>query len=152
MDKATDYEFYDFDLDSSRFKSPFDRRPLVGPRPRRRKNAAKRTLRLVGSSDPDYVRQCGLLTATHSEITRPFSLHAVDGHVLIVRVAWHAPRLVDLQRRQTATAVVDLVLVNRCLGSPVTRGKGHGGRVVSIDLTDPAWAETTREEARCVEL
>ncbi|KAF0894427.1 hypothetical protein E2562_038997 [Oryza meyeriana var. granulata] len=58
MDEAMDYEFYDWNLRSYRFKSPFDRRPLIGPRERSRKNAAKCTLRLVGSSDPDYLLQC----------------------------------------------------------------------------------------------
>ncbi|BAS90336.1 uncharacterized protein [Oryza sativa Japonica Group] len=58
MDEQMDYEFYDWNLRSYRFKSPFDRRPLVGPRERCRKNAAKRTLRLVGLTDPDYLLQC----------------------------------------------------------------------------------------------
>ncbi|KAK3141890.1 hypothetical protein QOZ80_4BG0339530 [Eleusine coracana subsp. coracana] len=59
MDKAVDYDFYEDDeLRYSRFKSPFDRRPLVGRRPRLRKNEGKRTLRLVGSSNPEYMRQC----------------------------------------------------------------------------------------------
>jgi hypothetical protein len=34
MDEQMDYEFYDWNLRSYRFKSPFDRRPLVGPRER----------------------------------------------------------------------------------------------------------------------
>uniref|UniRef100_J3M035 Uncharacterized protein n=1 Tax=Oryza brachyantha TaxID=4533 RepID=J3M035_ORYBR len=59
MDEAMEfYEFYDWNVRSYRFKSPFDRRPLIGPRERRRKNEAKRTLRLVGSSDPEYLLQC----------------------------------------------------------------------------------------------
>ncbi|XP_025825622.1 uncharacterized protein LOC112901024 isoform X1 [Panicum hallii] len=64
MDRAVDYDFYDDnDLRYVRFKSPFNRRPLIGRRPPLgvsacRKNAGKRTLRLVGSSSPDYLRQC----------------------------------------------------------------------------------------------
>ncbi|XP_062184894.1 uncharacterized protein LOC133888607 [Phragmites australis] len=56
MDRAVDYD--DEELRNNRFKSPFDRRPLVGRRPRLRKNERKRTLRLVGSNRPDYMRQC----------------------------------------------------------------------------------------------
>ncbi|KAL6903394.1 hypothetical protein ACP4OV_004207 [Aristida adscensionis] len=54
------YYYYDYEFDRhfGHFKSPFDRRPLVGRRPRVRKNVAKRSLRLVGSSDPEYIRQC----------------------------------------------------------------------------------------------
>uniref|UniRef100_A0A0D9W7T6 Uncharacterized protein n=1 Tax=Leersia perrieri TaxID=77586 RepID=A0A0D9W7T6_9ORYZ len=58
MDEEMDYEYYDWALRSYRFKSPFDRRPLIGPREHFRKNVEKRTLRLVGSSDPDYLVQC----------------------------------------------------------------------------------------------
>ncbi|WVZ86611.1 hypothetical protein U9M48_033365 [Paspalum notatum var. saurae] len=59
MDRAVDYDFYeDDDLRYVRFKSPFDRRPLIGRRPHPGKNVGKRTLRLVGSSNPDYMRQC----------------------------------------------------------------------------------------------
>ncbi|RLM64682.1 uncharacterized protein C2845_PM16G15590 [Panicum miliaceum] len=51
MDKAVSYDYYyDDELRYTRFKSPFDRRPLVGRRTRHRKNEGKRTLRLVGSS------------------------------------------------------------------------------------------------------
>uniref|UniRef100_A0A0A8YFU7 Uncharacterized protein n=1 Tax=Arundo donax TaxID=35708 RepID=A0A0A8YFU7_ARUDO len=59
MDRAVDYDFYDDDeLRYGCFKSPFDSRPLVGARPRLRKNAGKRTLCLVGSNSSDYMRQC----------------------------------------------------------------------------------------------
>ncbi|CAO2043220.1 unnamed protein product [Urochloa humidicola] len=59
MDRAVDYDFYDDDdLRYVRFKSPFGRRPLIGRRPSVGKNAGKRSLRLVGSSNPDYLRQC----------------------------------------------------------------------------------------------
>ncbi|RLM64620.1 uncharacterized protein C2845_PM16G15600 [Panicum miliaceum] len=59
MVRAVDYDFYDDDdLRYVRFKSPFNRRPLIGRRPPLGKNAGKRTLRLVGSSSPDYLRQC----------------------------------------------------------------------------------------------
>ncbi|CAN6240361.1 unnamed protein product, partial [Urochloa humidicola] len=59
MDRAVDYDFYDDDdLRYVRFKSPFGRRPLIGRRPSVGKNVGKRTLRLVGSSNPDYLRQC----------------------------------------------------------------------------------------------
>ncbi|KAF2935183.1 uncharacterized protein [Oryza sativa Japonica Group] len=40
MDEQMDYEFYDWNLRSYRFKSPFDRRPLVGPRERCSEDAA----------------------------------------------------------------------------------------------------------------
>uniref|UniRef100_A0A0E0DGP7 Uncharacterized protein n=1 Tax=Oryza meridionalis TaxID=40149 RepID=A0A0E0DGP7_9ORYZ len=40
MDEEMDYEFYDWNLRSYRFKSPFDRRPLVGPRERCSEDAA----------------------------------------------------------------------------------------------------------------
>ncbi|XP_066346780.1 uncharacterized protein [Miscanthus floridulus] len=59
MDKAVDYDYYyDDELRYTRFKPPFDRRPLVGRRTRHRKNEGKRTLRLVGSSSADYMQQC----------------------------------------------------------------------------------------------
>ncbi|CAD6260109.1 unnamed protein product [Miscanthus lutarioriparius] len=59
MDKAVDYDYYDNDeLRYTRFKPPFDRRPLVGHRTRHRKNEGKRTLRLVGSSSTDHMQQC----------------------------------------------------------------------------------------------
>ncbi|PVH35672.1 hypothetical protein PAHAL_7G240700 [Panicum hallii] len=57
MDKAVNYDYYDDDeLRYTRFKSPFDRRPLIDRRTRHRKNEGKRTLRLVGSSTADYMR------------------------------------------------------------------------------------------------
>nr|CAB3487838.1 unnamed protein product [Digitaria exilis] len=59
MDRAVDYDFYDDDdLRYVRFKSPFNRRPLIGRRPPVGKNAGKRTLRLLGSSSMEYLRQC----------------------------------------------------------------------------------------------
>ncbi|RLM73210.1 uncharacterized protein C2845_PM15G16360 [Panicum miliaceum] len=59
MDKAVNYDYYyDDELRYTRFKSPFDRRPLVGRRTRHRKNEGKRTLRLVGSSATDYMWHC----------------------------------------------------------------------------------------------
>ncbi|KAF8780579.1 hypothetical protein HU200_001382 [Digitaria exilis] len=62
MDRAVDYDFYDDDdLRYVRFKSPFNRRPLIGRRHPSGmlmlKNAGKRTLRLLGSSSMDYLRQ-----------------------------------------------------------------------------------------------
>ncbi|CAL5030719.1 unnamed protein product [Urochloa decumbens] len=58
MDKAVNYDYYyDDELRKAHFKSPFDRRPLLGRRTRHRKNEGKRTLRLVGSSTADYIRQ-----------------------------------------------------------------------------------------------
>ncbi|KAL6652288.1 hypothetical protein ACP70R_011213 [Stipagrostis hirtigluma subsp. patula] len=57
MDRMVDYDYYyDDELRFCRFKSPFDRRPLVGRRPRVRKNEGKRSLRVVGSNNPDYMR------------------------------------------------------------------------------------------------
>ncbi|PUZ48285.1 hypothetical protein GQ55_7G233400 [Panicum hallii var. hallii] len=57
MDKAVNYDYYDDDeLRYTRFKSPFDRRPLIDRRTRHRKNEGKRTLRLIGSSTADYMR------------------------------------------------------------------------------------------------
>ncbi|XP_062224831.1 uncharacterized protein LOC133923564 [Phragmites australis] len=47
-----------------------------------------------------------------------------------------------------------LVLVDRRLRVPSGNGKAaaKGGRPVPVDLADPAWAESAREAARCVEL
>ncbi|KAL5215911.1 hypothetical protein ABZP36_007312 [Zizania latifolia] len=56
-------------------------------------------------------------------------------------------------RSLPAAARRGLVLVDRRLRVPSGRGaKGRGGRVVPVDLADPAWAESAREAARCVEL
>ena len=59
MDKAVDYDYYDDDeLRYTRFKSPFDRRPLVGRRTRHRYLSRCSALLLVSS--------CWLEIETHA--------------------------------------------------------------------------------------